>query len=316
MSASPYFLRLIAPLFFGAALLGVTGCYHYDETRSIYSSGGAYGSLPADRPATALVIVIQGECTEAQYLAWRGQVVSYLIERGYIASESELISDPAQAQRVIRAIVGAGGFTLSVFNATADASPPPDLEFTDIYYPADPYFIFGFLYFGEIGPRHLPPRPPDYRPHPRAPGAPPPRYPRYDHDRHWPHAPRTGDREHHPRPPGAPSDHGRWNPPPAQPPTDQAPVPPANRPHHRPPTATPPKSTPPAQPPAHQPRTSPAGPREHPREHKPEPGHHRPEPSTRVSPSAPSSPSPPPPKAEKKEREDEDKRPHRPEPER
>lgn len=281
--------RLFAALLAAAGLLLAGGCYHRESTRT-YSDPAA----PDARLSTALVIVIQGECTEAQYLAWRGQVVGYLIERGYIASESELIGDPAQAQRVIRAIVGPDGFTLSVFHAENRAATTPDLTITDLYYPADPYFIFGFLYFGEIGPRRLPPRAPDYRPHPRPPGSPPPHYPRYNPDR--PHPPRTNP--------------GNWHkPPPDHRPTDPTP-PPADRPH-RPPGVTPPTPRP-----GHTPHLPPTARPDHPRGHPPEPGHPRATPTDRSNPPPHAAPPPPPAsnRPAKVEREDEEKTPGRQEP--
>lgn len=97
-----------------------------------------------------------------------------------------MIGDPASAGRIIRAIVNSDGFSLSVFNPNPTATELPDLESTDILYPEDPYFIFGFDYMYEIGPRRLPPRPRDYRPHPRPPhSSPPVGRPIFDHDTHW-----------------------------------------------------------------------------------------------------------------------------------
>lgn len=286
-SSAAIFCRHLVSLILGATLLLAGGCHQYHaHTGSVAPSGA--------RPATALVIVIQNECTEAEYLSWRGQIVSYLIERGYIVSEDELIADPAGAQRVIRAIVGPGGFTLSVFHAAAEASPPPNLEITDILYPADPYFVLGFYYFGEIGPRHLPPRPPGYRPHPRPPDRSPPRYPRYDHDRHWPRFPRSDDRGH----------PGHWPRPP-----DTRDNPPSD---HRP-------AGPDRPPPSHPPRPAPSGRREHPRDPTPPSGPAQtPPPPSHVTPPPPGKPPPSsaPAKPEKPERKDEEKHPHRPEHER
>lgn len=309
-AALPHFPRFIAPLLLGVTVLFAGGCYHHEGTRSVYSSGSAYDSRPADRPATALVIVIQGECTEAQYLAWRRQIVSYLVERGYIAGEDELIGDPAQAQRIIRAIVSEGGFTLSVFNDDI-ATHRSDLEFTDIYYPADPYFIFGFLYFGEIGPRHLPPRSPDYRPHPRPPSTPPPYYPPYDRDRHRPHPPRPDDRDHD-RPHNPPAHPGNWNKPPRNPSPTEPAQPPADRPHH------PRGTTPPNPPPDGTTHRTPYHRPDQPRDPSPspEPTHNRPGPGHFTPPPSSPPPSTAPAKPEKAERKDEDKKPHRQEPER
>jgi hypothetical protein len=257
-----------------AFILLATGCYSPTAARSAYATETQSANAPGLNVPTALVIVMEDESTEAEYRARRGEIVSYLIERGYIANENDLVNDPANADRIIRAIVSGGGFTLSVFNQNAATEPLPDLETTDILYPADPYFIFGFYYVNEIGPRRLPPRPPGYHPHPRQPReAPPPGRPAYDHDRHWSqpgqpdrnngrHAP-PPDRRHRevnpPRPdqtdhppvpaPGKkPDDHTQPHPdthakssPPTVPPKPRDQARPEND-RHSPPTPTPPKS--------------------------------------------------------------------------
>ncbi len=181
LSLPKFFPQTIFFLLAGFLLLS-TGCYYPTSERTYVTEGQPpYAKVP-----TALVIVMQDESSEAEYQARRGEIINYLIERGYIADENDLVGDPASANRIIRAIVSGGGFTLSVFNQNAATGPLPDLETTDILYPADPYFIAGFYYFSEIGPRRLPPRPPGYRPHPRPPHeGPPPGHPMFDHDRHW-----------------------------------------------------------------------------------------------------------------------------------
>jgi hypothetical protein len=173
-------------------LLFATGCYLPD-------GGPAYGSPGYVEHSTCLVIVMQGEATREQYEARRAEIIDYLIERGYISSEGNLLADPDQAERVIRAIVNPeGGFTLSVFDRSAEAGgPPPELWDTDLLYPADPYFILGFVYINEIGPRHLPPRPPGYRPHPHPPSyRPPPGQHVWDYARHWSDHGARGDGDH------------------------------------------------------------------------------------------------------------------------
>ena len=167
-------------------LLLAAGCYYPTEGEPVYAPAPQPAYAPQPYLPTALVIVVEGECTQEEYRMRRSDIINYLIERGYIGSENDLVSDPAEASRIIRAIVSNGGFTLSVFNQNQTQEPPPDLEDTDILYPADPYFIFGFGYICEIGPRHLPHRPPGYHPHPRPPHTPPPRdWRTYDHDHHW-----------------------------------------------------------------------------------------------------------------------------------
>jgi len=178
---SASFFALIASF-----LLLSTGCYYPPDNSSVYGPERTPEYAPIARVPTSLVIVIEGEFTEEQYRARRLDIVNYLIERGYISQESELISDPANASRIVRAIVNSEGFSLSVFNQNTAVTAVPDLETTDILYPEDPYFIFGFDYMYEIGPRRLPPRPRDYHPHPRPPHSnPPPGRPVWDHDRHW-----------------------------------------------------------------------------------------------------------------------------------
>lgn len=201
---SAAFLALTAAL-----LLLTSGCYSPPGYRSVNASEIQPAYAPEANVPTALVIVVEGECSEAEYLARRGEIINYLIERGYITSESDLVSDPAEAVRIIRAIVSGDGFSLSVFNQNSAADPMPDLETTDILYPADPYFIFGFDYLYEIGPRRLGPRPQDYRPHPRPPHEGPPRgHPVFDHDRHWsrPGEPRRDNTKDAPRPNRRPRD--------------------------------------------------------------------------------------------------------------
>ncbi len=181
-------------LFFAAFMLVTAGCYFPVSDRTVYVTEPQPRYAPAANVPTALVVVVEGESTEMEYQARRNEIVNYLIERGYISREEDLIGDPANADRIIRAIVSNGGFTLSVFNQNPAGPPPVSLETTDILYPADPYYILGFYYVDEIGPRRLPPCPPDYRPHPRPPyEGPPPGREEYDHDRHWSH---PGQREH------------------------------------------------------------------------------------------------------------------------
>ncbi len=193
-----------ATLFLLAAIMLLTaGCYSPPAGRPAYATETQSAYAPGLNVPTALVIVMEDDSTEAEYRARRGEIVNYLIERGYIASGNDLVSDPANANRIIRAIVSGGGFTLSVFNQNAATGPLPDLETTDILYPADPYFILGFYYLNEIGPRRLPPRPPGYHPHPRPlHEAPPSGRPVYDHDRHWSHPgqPDRNDGRHAPPP--------------------------------------------------------------------------------------------------------------------
>ena len=237
-------------------LLLTAGCYYPADGRPVYATETQPAYVPQTDIPTSLVIVMEGEATEADYRARRLEIINYLIERGYIAVESDLVSDPANAVRIIRAIVTGEGFTLSVFNQGAVAEPQPDLEMTDILYPDDPYFIFGFDYLYEIGPRRLPPRPRDYRPHPRPPHSnPPPGHRDYDRDRHWGHgrpgqpagqdgrgAP-TPDRRNHggnrPQP-------DRAGPPPANVPpgNNPAPLPETNPPARRPTPAPRPRLAP------------------------------------------------------------------------
>ena len=245
--------RFLLPAF-ATWLLLAAGCYFPPDSGTVYAPEPPPAYAPQPDLPTALVIVVEGECTQEEYRMRRSEIVNYLIDRGYIASENDLVNDPADASRIIRAIVRNGGFTLSVFNQSRAPEPPPDLEYTDILYPADPYFIFGFGYICEIGPRHLPPRPHGYYPHPRPPHTPPPQdCHTYDHDRHWtrngeprhPDDRRPADRHHdddhshpgqkdhppapapdkkpgdHPQP--RPNDHG-------QPPPPAGPVKPADRP--------------------------------------------------------------------------------------
>ena len=168
------------------SLFLTAGCYYPPNNGPVYGPAGQPEYAPVAGVPTSLIIVVEGEFTEEQYRARRLEIVNYLIERGYIARESDLISDPANASRIVRAIVNRDGFSLSVFNQNVAVTEMPDLETTDILYPEDPYFIFGFDYMYEIGPRRLPPRPRDYHPHPRPPHSnPPPGRPVFDHDRHW-----------------------------------------------------------------------------------------------------------------------------------
>jgi hypothetical protein len=200
-----------------AYALLAAGCSYPTDAQPGYTTEGppAYATAPEPGVPTSLVIVVEGESTEAEYLAKRHEIVAYLIDRGYITSEDDLIGDPDEAERIVRAIVTADGFTLSIFNKNTEQGPPPDLEDSDILYPADPYFIWGFMYAGEIGLRHLPHRPRDYHPHPRPRHqGPMPGHPIYDHDRHWSHAGGPGrgvhhgppqDRDHHDNRPPQPS---------------------------------------------------------------------------------------------------------------
>jgi hypothetical protein len=193
------------PLLFTALLsLLLGGCFYYPDNGTYTYAQRGPGPAYAAAPSTALVIVMPDNSTEADYLNWRGQIIDYLIQRGYIASESDLVANPDNAQRIVRAIVGNGGYTLSVFNkdgGVAAEAAPLYLEDSDVCYPEDPYFILGFAYFGEIGARHLPPRPPGYRPHPRPDNyRPPANRPNYDWNRHWsgPHDNAPGGRPHTP----------------------------------------------------------------------------------------------------------------------
>lgn len=243
------------------ALLGLLlgGCIYYADPG--YSDGPAYRPAPPRMPATALVIVMRDETTEAEYLNCRTQIITYLVQHGYITGEADLIANPDHAQRIIRAIVQGREFTLSVFNqdnTVAAGTPPPYLEYSDLLYPNDPYFILGFVYFDEIGPRRLPPRPPGYRPHPGPSNhRPPDHHPDYDRKRHWPDPHDKPAENRPPTPPGSPrrppnddhrdppkrDDHPS-NPPPGKP------SPPEHRPDNRPnpdrndqpraPSATPP----------------------------------------------------------------------------
>jgi len=189
LKITPY-LRL-GPL--SLLLLLAGGCVYPADEQPVYASSPA-PTYAASRPVTSLVIVVEDELTEPEYRAKRAEVVAYLIERGYIADEGELVGDPAAASRIIRATVNRGGFTIGLFNQAEVNQPMPELVDTDILYPADPYFIFGFTYAEDYGPRCLPPRPRDYRPHPRPPHTPPPPGWRdYDRDRHWHHPRRPDD---------------------------------------------------------------------------------------------------------------------------
>lgn len=248
----------LTPLLFAAALLlFAAGCYLPADDDSSY-----YGPSGYVEGTTSLVIVMQGEATQEQYDARRGEIIGYLIERGYIRSEADLVADPDQAERVIRAIANPdGGFTLSVFNRSTEVSgPAPGLWDTDLLYPADPYFILGFVYINEIGPRHLPPRPLGYRPHPHPDSYRPPSGQRvWDYARHWPNRSVPGGGSH-PRPQQSDRAAGHRSPPAKHPPRDghdNRTSLPAPAPHSAPPPASsapehfgrpdrPPRSQPPA----------------------------------------------------------------------
>jgi hypothetical protein len=191
-----------------SALLALGGCYYPADASPGYApgpggttyapadSGGSYTPPPQPGIPTSLVVVMPDDSTASDYAAQREQIVSYLIDRGYINSESELIGDPDEAARVVRAIVSNGGFTLSVFSKDTLVSAPVGLETTDLFLPEDPYFIWDFTYVGEIGRRRLPPPPPNYRPHPRPPGSRPvPGHVPPDFGHHWP---RPGGSGNHP----------------------------------------------------------------------------------------------------------------------
>ncbi len=249
---TPRISRNAIAILLAAFVVLMTGCYYPTDGRSVYATGSRPANDAGRIVPTALVIVVEDESTEAEYQVRRSEIIDYLIQRGYISNEAELVSDPANADRIVRAIVSNGGYSLSIFNQNSTGGADLNLEDTDLLYPADPYFILGFYYLDEIGPRRLPPRPPGYRPHPRPPhSSPPPGYRVFDHDRHWS---RPGQPDRNDGQPTRPPDRRRpddkqprpdqsaHQPPPApdRKPEDRGPPHPDNR--GKPPAAVPPAS--------------------------------------------------------------------------
>jgi hypothetical protein len=243
-------LPLLVPAL-ATVLLMLAGCYYPPDASqgyapppngTTYVSADAGSYIPPPQPGipTSLVIVMPDDSTAADYETQREQIVSYLIDRGYISSESELIGDPDEATRVVRAIVSGGGFTLSVFSRDTQVATPIGLETTDLFFPEDPYFIWDFTYVGEIGRRRLPARPPSYRPHPRPPGSVTmPHHQPPDFAHHWPRSGNgTGNHPPYGSHPGNPSQGRPTNPgnhpgnPPGNPPHQPGNPPPPD--HHRP----------------------------------------------------------------------------------
>lgn len=117
-------------------------------------------SVPANKPAvaiyeappTSLIITVEGEgMTEAEYKARRDELIAYLIERGYIQSEADLVADTESAGRIINAtLVADGGFKLSVYNLDSQAVSNPTVvadysvpEVIPASYYGD-YYYYGF----------------------------------------------------------------------------------------------------------------------------------------------------------------------------
>ncbi|HET7535233.1 MAG TPA: hypothetical protein VFJ90_02180 [Candidatus Didemnitutus sp.] len=178
-----------APLFFALVTTILSGCH----------------SVPANKPAvtyilpppTALVITVESAAmTEEEYQARRSELINYLIERGYIQSEGDLVAEEAGARRLIRATLGAdGGFKISVFNFESEAVADPAVvvaaEIPAYYY--DDYYYYGFAPVPFYGYASWPAYYPIY---PSYPLCPPPSYP---------HVPYCA--------PAAPSHHSNYRPP-------------------------------------------------------------------------------------------------------
>ncbi len=136
-------------------LVAIAGCL--SGCQSIPANRPAVTSvMPSVMPPTSLIITVEGTgMTEAEYKARRDDLVSYLIERGYIQAESDLITDAGAAERIIRATLGAdGGFKFSVYNldsevvtdqtAVADNSIPPNYYGDYYYYGFEPVPFYGY----------------------------------------------------------------------------------------------------------------------------------------------------------------------------
>lgn len=223
-------------------------------------AGCIYIPAPEPPPSRVYLMLVADEGVGTGTLAQRREeVIAYLLDSGLLANRADLVSDPAQADRIIRAILTPDGFKLSIFRSGRDVPASP------IYLPSDYGYYDGLIFYGTPGSRY-PLRNYDHQPRtiaPAQPTPPPPTtptqptkptikpHPRDPVPTAQPQKPRTPDQTPHPvtprktEPPSKPAPTPRQDYSPTPPPAKQTPR--AEPPRHEPPAPTPPKNeTPPA----------------------------------------------------------------------